>query len=85
MLADQGANDWPNPDSNQVFGYYKTWWTNRGGSRLRVVAIVVNRHHASGNAGIRAAQMKMINEVPNCFTGPDYDTLAPGDRTTAST
>jgi hypothetical protein len=29
---------------------------------------------------IRQVQMKMINEAGNCFTGPDYDTLAPEDR-----
>ncbi len=82
VLADQGANDWPNPDSNQVFGYYKTWVDQaRADLGYGSLAIVVNRHTPSGNAGIRAAQMKMINEVPNCFTGPDYDTLAPGDRT----
>jgi len=44
------------------------------------LAIVVNRHTPGGNAGIRTAQQRMINEVPNCFTGPDYDTLAPADR-----
>ena len=22
----------------------------------------------------------MISQVPNCFAGPDYDTMAPGDR-----
>jgi len=25
--------------------------------------------------------MRMTNEVPGCITGPDYDTLAPVDRT----
>ena len=81
VLADQGANDWPNPDSNQVFTYYKTWVDQ---ARIDLgygsLAIVVNRHTPGGNAGIRTAQMRMINEVPNCFTGPDYDTLAPADR-----
>lgn len=81
VLADQGANDWPNPDSNQVFTYYKTWVDQaRADLGYGPLAIVVNRHTPSGNTGIRDAQMRMVNEVPNCFVGPDYDTLAPGDR-----
>ena len=81
VLADQGANDWPNPDSNQVFEYYKTW-VNQARADLGYgsLAIVVNRHTPAGNAGIRQAQQRMVNEVPNCFNGPDYDTLAPADR-----
>jgi hypothetical protein len=81
VLSDQGANDWPNPDSNQVFEYYKTW-VNQARADLGYgsLAIVVNRHTPGGNAGIRQAQQRMVNEVPNCFNGPDYDTLAPADR-----
>lgn len=81
ILSDQGANDWPNTDLNQVYGYYKTWVDQ---SRIDLghgsLAVVVNRHTPNGNAVIRQAQMKMINEAGNCFTGPDYDTLAPEDR-----
>jgi len=81
VLSDQGANDWPNPDSNQVFTYYKTWVDQaRADLGYGALAIVVNRHTPSGNTGIRDAQMRMVNEVPNCFVGPDYDTLAPDDR-----
>jgi len=82
VLSDQGANDWPNPDSNQVFTYYKTWVDQaRADLGYGALAIVVNRHTPSGNTGIRDAQMRMVSEVPNCFVGPDYDTLAPDDRT----
>jgi hypothetical protein len=81
ILSDHGANDWPNPDSNQVFTYYKTWVdqarTDLGHGAL---AVVVNRQTPAGNTGIRTAQQRMINEVSNCFAGPDYDTMAPGDR-----
>ena len=40
----------------------------------------MNRQTPAGNVGIRTAQQRMINEVPNCFAGPDYDTMAPEDR-----
>jgi hypothetical protein len=81
VLADQGANDWPNNDSNQVFEYYKTW-VNQARADLGYgsLAIVVNRHTPGGNAGIRQAQQRMVSEVAHCFNGPDYDTLAPADR-----
>jgi hypothetical protein len=81
ILADQGANDWPNTDLNQVYGYYKTWVDQaRSDLDFGSLGVVVNRHTPAGNAVIRQVQMKMINEAGNCFTGPDYDTLAPEDR-----
>lgn len=81
ILSDQGANDWPNTDLNQVYGYYKTWVDqSRADLGFGQLAVVVNRHTPNGNGVIRQAQMKMINEAGSCFTGPDYDTLAPEDR-----
>lgn len=81
VLADQGQNDWPNQDFNQVFGYYQTW-VNQARADLGYgpLAIVVNRATAGGNPIIRQMQEAMISQVPNCFAGPDYDTMAPGDR-----
>jgi len=83
ILSDHGQNDWPNPDSNQVFTYYKTWVEQaRNDLGHASLAIVVNRATPppGSNTGIRAAQQRMIDEVSNCFAGPDYDTMAPADR-----
>ncbi|HYE99612.1 MAG TPA: sialate O-acetylesterase [Planctomycetota bacterium] len=80
VLADQGQNDWPNPDANQVFEYYRTWVDQaRADLGHAALAVVVNRQTAMGNRAIRDAQERMIREVPHCYPGPDYDTLAPSD------
>jgi hypothetical protein len=41
---------------------------------------VVNRQTPFGDKHpIRVAQQKMIDEVPHCYPGPDYDTMTSGD------
>jgi len=82
ILADQGQNDWPEPDADKVFKNYlafvKQARTDLGFPEL---AVVVNRATPPGNKpAIRRAQERMIDEVPHCFAGPDYDTLAKADR-----
>jgi hypothetical protein len=45
------------------------------------LAIVVNRATPPGTrTTIRDVQERVIRELPYCFPGPDYDTLAPVDR-----
>lgn len=81
VLADQGANDWPNPNEDQVLGYYQTF-VNQARADLGhgSLAIVVNRATPFMNVHlIRRVQERMIG-TGNCFAGPDYDTLAPEDR-----
>jgi hypothetical protein len=81
ILADQGANDWPQPDWTVIFNNYKTWVDQaRADLGYGSLAIVVNRATPSGHGPVRTAQEQMIAQVANCFPGPDYDTLAPGDR-----
>jgi hypothetical protein len=81
VLADQGQNDWPNPDENMVFGYYRTWVEQaRKDLDFAGLPIVVNRqtpYHQ--RPAIRRAQERILREVPNCFPGPDYD-LIPEDQ-----
>jgi hypothetical protein len=81
ILADQGANDWPNPDEDQVLGYYQTF-VNQARADLGhgSLAIVVNRATPFMTVHlIRRVQERMIG-TSSCFAGPDYDTLAPEDR-----
>lgn len=82
ILADQGQNDWPEPDARKVFTNYLAFVeqarTDLGFPQL---AVVVNRATPPGNkTAIRNAQERMIRDVPHCFAGPDYDTLAKADR-----
>ena len=82
VLADQGQNDWPEPDSNKVFQNYKTWVDQ---ARLDLgfpnLAIVVNRQTPpGGKSQIRRAQERMVQECPHCWPGADYDHLLPVDR-----
>jgi hypothetical protein len=82
ILADQGQNDWPEPDANVVFTNYLTWVERaRADLGFPQLAVVVNRQTPPGNrVQIRQAQERMIREVPHCFPGPDYDQLLPADR-----
>lgn len=82
ILADQGQNDWPEPDANVVFTNYLTWVERaRADLGFPQLAVVVNRQTPPGNrVQIRQAQERMFREVPHCFPGPDYDQLLPGDR-----
>jgi hypothetical protein len=82
LLADQGQNDWPEPDAARIAANYRTWLeAARADAAWPDLAAVVNRqtpglrHHA-----VRAAQERVLREVPACFAGPDYDRLAPADR-----
>jgi len=83
ILADQGQNDWPEKDEEKVFANYRAWIDqarkNPGFTRL---AVVINRQSPPGGFGqIRPVQERMIAEHPDCFPGPDYDTLAKEDTT----
>jgi hypothetical protein len=81
ILADQGANDWPNPDEDQVLGYYQTF-VNQARADLGhgSLAVVVNRATPFMTVHlIRRVQERMIG-TSSCFAGPDYDTLAAEDR-----
>ena len=82
ILADQGQNDWPEPDASKVFLNYKAWVDQ---ARLDLgflhLAIVVNRQTPpGGRTQIRRAQERMIQECPYCWPGADYDRLLPVDR-----
>lgn len=82
LLADQGQNDWPEPDAGKVFANYLAF-VNQARSDLGCdeLAVVVNRQTPpGGRTQIRAAQERMLRDVPYTFPGPDYDTLAPADR-----
>jgi regulation of enolase protein 1 (concanavalin A-like superfamily) len=81
ILADQGANDWPNPDEDQVLGYYQRFVDQaRADLGHGALAVVVNRATPFMTVSlIRRVQERMI-ATSNCFAGPDYDTLAPEDR-----
>lgn len=82
LLADQGQNDWPERDGNKVFSNYLAFVTQaRSDLNCAELAIVVNRQTPpGGKSQIRAAQERMLREVPHAFPGPDYDTLSKADR-----
>lgn len=82
ILADQGQNDWPEPDARKVFTNYLAFVEQaRTDLGFPELAVMVNRATPPGNKpAIRRAQERMIREVPHCFAGPDYDTLAKADR-----
>ena len=82
ILADQGQNDWPEPDARKVFTNYLSFVEQaRADLGFPELAVVVNRATPPGNkTAIRRAQERMIREVPHCFAGPDYDTLAKAGR-----
>jgi len=82
LLADQGQNDWPEPDTSRVFAHYLAFVTQaRADLDCAELAVVVNRQTPPGDrTQIRLAQERMLREVPHTFPGPDYDTLAEADR-----
>lgn len=81
ILADQGQNDWPEKDENRILANYKAWIDRaRHDAGFAKLAVVINRQSPPGGWGqIRRVQDRMIAEHPDCFPGPDYDTLASGD------
>ena len=81
ILADQGQNDWPERDEEKVFANYVAWIAQaRKDAAFPQLAVVVNRQSPPDGFGqIRRVQERVIREVPRCFAGADYDTLAPGD------
>lgn len=83
ILADQGQNDWPEKDEAKVFANYKAWIDQaRQDAGFANLAIVVNRQTPPGGySQIRRVQERVIKDVPNCFAGPDYDTLGKEDTT----
>ena len=82
ILADQGQNDWPEPDARKVFTNYLAFVEQaRADLGFPKLAVVVNRATPPGNkTAIRHAQERMVRDVPHCYAGPDYDTLAKADR-----
>ena len=81
ILADQGQNDWPEKDEDKIIANYKEWIER---ARLDVItpnlAVVVNRQSPPDGFGqIRRVQDRIIQELPHCFPGPDYDTLEQED------
>lgn len=83
ILADQGQNDWPEKDEDKVFANYKAWIDQvRKSPGLARLAVVINRQSPPGGFNqIRRVQERMIAQHPDCFPGPDYDTLAKEDTT----
>jgi hypothetical protein len=83
ILADQGQNDWPEKDDAKIVANYTTWIDQaRKDAGFPDLAVVVNRQSPpDGSGSVRRAQDRMIQQVPNCFPGPDYDTLSKEDTT----
>jgi xylan 1,4-beta-xylosidase len=81
ILADQGQNDWPEKDENKILANYQAWIEQaRKDTGFPRLAVVVNRQSPPGSFGqIRRVQDRMIKEYPDCFAGPDYDTLSKED------
>ncbi len=82
ILADQGQNDWPEKDENKLIANYEAWIKQaRKDAGFPNLAVVVNRQSPPDAFGqIRRVQERMINDFPNCFPGPDYDTLDKEDK-----
>ncbi|MEO8351884.1 MAG: sialate O-acetylesterase, partial [Chthoniobacteraceae bacterium] len=81
ILADQGQNDWPEKDTEKIFANYRAWIEQaRKDANFPNLAVVINRQSPPDGFGqIRPVQERVIEEVPFCFPGPDYDTLDPQD------
>ncbi len=81
ILADQGQNDWPERNEDQIFANYQAWIAQaRKDTAFPQLAVVVNRQSPPDGFGqIRRVQERVIREFPQCFPGPDYDTLAKED------
>ncbi len=82
VLMDQGQNDHEQADAGVIFADYKTLVDQlRADSRLPRLAVVVNRQTPYRvRTAVRQAQQRMIDEVPDCYAGPDYDSLTDSDR-----
>ena len=83
ILADQGQNDWGEPSGEVIGERYRTWMNQaRADLGFPELAVVVNRQTPfRERPAIRTAQEGLIRDVPHCFPGPDYDTLAAADFT----
>jgi hypothetical protein len=81
ILADQGQNDWPERDENKIFANYQAWIEQaRKDAGFPGLAVMVNRQSPPDGFGqVRRVQDRVIRELPFCFPGPDYDTLAKED------
>ena len=81
ILSDQGQNDWPEKDEQKLFANYRAWIDQaRKDTGFPGLAVVVNRRSPPGDAAqIRRVQERVIQEVPHCVAGPDYDTFGEGD------
>jgi hypothetical protein len=80
VLCDHGQNDWPEPNEDVILQNYQTW-VNQARADLGhgSLAMVINRQTPTGATAVRHAQDRM-SQTASCFVGPDYDTLAPEDR-----
>ena len=80
LLADQGQNDAPATDEDQVFLNYQTFVKQaREDLNDPELAVVVNRQTPQNAPNVRHVQDRMVKE-PYCFPGPDYDVLEEEDR-----
>ena len=81
ILADQGQNDWPERDEDRIFANYRAWVEQaRRDAGSPGLAVVVNRQSPPDGVGqVRRVQDRVIKELPFCFPGADYDTLARED------
>ncbi|XWW44991.1 hypothetical protein JYG30_19970 [Fibrella sp. USSR17] len=85
ILSDHGANDWTNPDANQIAGYYKGWLDQARADFGFPVWALINRATVVFQSGDRFPQVRVAQEMAaqytNCAPGPDYDNqLLPSDR-----
>ena len=82
ILSDHGQNDWPETNADVILANYQTWVNQaRVDLGFGQLAIVVNRATPYlDRPAVRNAQERMAQSA-NCFAGPDYDTMAPADRT----
>jgi hypothetical protein len=83
ILADQGQNDWPEPDPAKIVANYTVWIEQaRHDANAPDLTVVVNRQSPpDGTGSVRRAQDEMIARILHCFPGPDYDTFAKEDTT----
>ena len=82
ILSDHGQNDAPEKNGEAIFENYRTVIRQaRADLGYPGLAVVVNRQTPyRRERQVRAAQERVIREIPNCFPGPDYDGLADEDR-----
>lgn len=82
VLADHGQNDASEENEEVLVANYRAWIEQaRRDLGFAKLAVVVNRQTPGGDRRkVRAAQERIIAEVPACFAGPDYDRLEEDDR-----